>query len=150
MSNKLHTRTTNKGAVRYVPGFGTKYLMKPDKTVYRRTPDGQYVEVSVSHDGRVRLYHLGTESRRSVDVLYAIVFPDGTIEEIVEQDRGDREGGRGSTSVQMPAPMYPDIVGKEVEALMEEVGDNGQDVGGNGQETGWEGPENIADEFFDL
>ena len=109
------------GPVRVVPGYGGKYLMRQDKTLWRLGRGGEYEPCAVT-DGRVRLYHLGEESRRSVEVLFRLVFPDElgwTRSEILEHDRGEGEGGGPSSSLE-PLEDRRDPVGELLDEMLED------------------------------
>lgn len=73
---------------RYLPGYGSKYLLKEDGRLYYMDRGGDYRLVGVSSDGRVRLYHRGKESRVSLRALYRRVWedeaPPGTGEEPID------------------------------------------------------------------
>lgn len=61
---------------RYLPGYGSKYLLKDNGHLYYMDRNGDYKRVGVSSDGRVRLYHRGKESRVSLRMLYRRVWED--------------------------------------------------------------------------
>lgn len=61
---------------RYLPHYGTKYLLKENGVLYAMDRNGDYKRVAVSSDKRVRLYHRGKESRVSLRTLYKRVWGD--------------------------------------------------------------------------
>lgn len=104
---------------RLVPGYGGKYILRSDGTLWRRSPTGKYLKVSVC-DGRVRLYHLGTESRRSLDAMMREVFPEGygwTEAEILDHDREVPPGG-GVGSRPGALPDKRDLLGDELQTIL--------------------------------
>ena len=118
--------------MKYLAGYGTKYLVREDRTVWRLDVNGEYVSVA-EHAGRVRLYHLGTESRRSVDVIMDSVFPDLTDEEIISYDesRGVPPGG-GSLAL---SPIHVDTPNEMLESLLSEVEGEEPDMSEDSGET---------------
>lgn len=137
MKKKLSTQSmkgsTQAGAVRYVPGYGSKYLLRQDATLFRKTAGGEYVSVAVARDRRCRLYHLGTEHRRSIDVLMGIVWPEGSLEEILEQDRGVPPGGGVDALEPLvsdpDADLMQDIFGDFEPEAGDAAGNEDEDVG---------------------
>jgi hypothetical protein len=138
------------GPVRLIPGYGGKYLMREDGTLWRQKASGEFVSVSV-YAGRVRLYYLGTESRPQISTLYRLVFPERhgwTTEEVLEHDGGvgDIRAGGTPSIPSMALEDRRDGVGDALgEILAEESGDSGET---SGKTSG--GFVGLPDEFFDL
>lgn len=94
---------------RYIKGYGHKYVMREDATLWRLDEDTNgYVEVAQNLGGstapRVRLYAHGTERRVFVHVLYKECFgeyPRGYLE---DQEKREREGRGGGASLLLEDP----------------------------------------------
>jgi hypothetical protein len=114
---------TAAGRVRYLAGYGTKYMVREDRTLWRLDPCGEYVQVAESKTGRVRVYHRGTESRRSMDVIMDTVFPDLTDAEIIiyDQGRGVPPGGGPLALDPIRVDKPPALLGEILEDLESSV-----------------------------
>lgn len=93
---------------RYVPGYGTKYLLTSDGVLYNLRRSGQYRKVHVSSDGRVRLYKEGgKEVRRNLSAVMKQVWGAAPEEYSLARDQA-RERAEELTSALEEAAVSAD------------------------------------------